>query len=267
MPYRLIATDLDGTLLDQHHAVTPLTAATLQALRARGVALVLATGRHYRDVRAVREALGVPAYLISSNGARVHGEEDELIFGIDIEAELVREISAPEFSGDVAMHYFMDENWLANRRSPLLDALIREEEPPYAVADLQGHGGEGVYKVLYVAPHEHLLGLERVLRERYGDRLYITFSLDFCLEVMAAGVSKGEALKLVLDKLGLAAETCIAFGDGQNDVELLRTAGHPRLMGNAHARLRGALPDAEQIYHHADSGMARHLREAFALAD
>ncbi|QEL54179.1 Cof-type HAD-IIB family hydrolase [Chromobacterium paludis] len=265
MPYRLIATDLDGTLLDQHHAVTPLTAQTLQALQARGVALALATGRHYRDVREVREALAVPAYLISSNGARVHGLDDELIFGLDIEAELVREISRPAFSDGVAMHYFLDDGWLANGRSPLLDALIPGDTPPYAVMDLRGHDGEGVYKVLYVAPHEHLLQLEAELRARFGDRLYITFSLDFCLEVMAAGVSKGGALKLVLARLGLEAGACIAFGDGQNDIELLQAAGHPRLMGNAHARLRQALPDAPRIYHHADSGMARHLREAFGL--
>ncbi|POZ62156.1 Cof-type HAD-IIB family hydrolase [Chromobacterium alticapitis] len=265
MPYRLIATDLDGTLLDQHHAVTPLTAQTLQALQARGVALALATGRHYSDAREVREALAVPAYLISSNGARVHGLDDELIFGLDIAAELVREISRPVFSDGAAMHYFLDEGWLANRRSALLDALIQADEPPYRLADLSRHDGAGVYKVLYVAPHEHLLELERSLRQRFGDRLYITFSLDFCLEVMAADVSKGEALKLVLARLGLDARACIAFGDGQNDIELLQAAGHPRLMGNAHARLRQALPEAERIYHHADSGMARHLREAFAL--
>jgi hydroxymethylpyrimidine pyrophosphatase-like HAD family hydrolase len=82
---------------------------------------------------------------------------------------------------------------------------------------------------------------------------------------MAAGVSKGHALQVVLDRLSLKREQCIAFGDGQNDLELLQTAGHPRLMSNANPRLIAALPNVVQIGSNEESGVAKHLRSAFNM--
>jgi hydroxymethylpyrimidine pyrophosphatase-like HAD family hydrolase len=79
-----------------------------------------------------------------------------------------------------------------------------------------------------------LLTVEAKLHQALGDHAYITFSADNCLEVMAPGVSKGHALQLVLDELAIDTADCLAFGDGQNDIELLQTVGHPRVMANAH---------------------------------
>ncbi|AXE32677.1 Cof-type HAD-IIB family hydrolase [Chromobacterium phragmitis] len=265
MPYRFIASDLDGTLLDPHHAVDPLTAETLRRLEARGVQFALATGRHYLDVKDIRQALGVRAHLITSNGARVHDPDDVLIHRRDIDAELVRAIAQPAFAAGCIANFYLDDEWLISEPNQALLDMHKDSGMRYRVRDLARHGGEGVGKVLYIAPHEHLLGVERKLRARFGDRLYITFSLEHCLEVMAAGVSKGHALEMVLTRLGISADACLAFGDGQNDVELLRAAGHPRVMGNAHPRLSDMLPQAPRIGSHADAGVARHLRQLFAL--
>ncbi|MBP4049251.1 Cof-type HAD-IIB family hydrolase [Chromobacterium violaceum] len=265
MPYRFIASDLDGTLLDPHHAVTQLTAETLQSLERRGVRFALATGRHYLDVRGIRQALGVRAHLITSNGARVHDPDDALIYRQDIAAELVRAISQPAFADGAIVNFYRDDEWLISEPCRELLDMHKDSGLVYRVDDLARHDGAGVAKVLYIAPHQRLLALERKLRERFGDRLYITFSLEHCLEVMAAGVSKGQALQLVLAKLGIPAAACLAFGDGQNDVELLQAAGHPRVMGNAHPRLSDMLPQACRIGSHAESGVALHLRQLFAL--
>ncbi|WP_199153610.1 Cof-type HAD-IIB family hydrolase [Chromobacterium sp. ASV23] len=265
MSYRFIASDLDGTLLDVHHAVDPLTADTLQRLERRGVQFAIATGRHYLDVKGIRQALGVRAHLITSNGARVHDPDNALIHRQDIDAELVRQMAQPEFAAGAIVNFYLDDEWLISEPSQALLDMHRDSGMVYRVCDLGRHDGARVGKVLYIAPHAHLLEVERKLRARFGDRLYITFSLDHCLEVMAAGVSKGHALQLVLDRLAIPASECLAFGDGQNDIELLQAAGHPRLMGNAHPRLRRELPHARQIASHADSGVARHLRELFAL--
>ncbi|WP_434630178.1 Cof-type HAD-IIB family hydrolase [Chromobacterium sp. CV08] len=265
MSYRFIASDLDGTLLDQHHAVNALTAATLQTLQSRGIQFALATGRHHMDVRGIREALGVRAHLITSNGARVHDPDDALIHRQDIDAELVRAIAQPEFAAGTIVNFYLDDEWLIDQPSQELLDMHKDSGTVYRVCDLAGHDGEGVGKVLYIAPHEHLLQLESRLREGFGDRLYITFSLEHCLEVMAAGVSKGHALELVLRRLGIPADACLAFGDGQNDVELLLAAGHPRVMANAHPRLSDMLPQARRIGSHAESGVALHLRELFQL--
>ncbi|MGC0151538.1 Cof-type HAD-IIB family hydrolase [Chromobacterium vaccinii] len=265
MPYRFIASDLDGTLLDQHHAVNALTAATLQTLQSRGVQFALATGRHHLDVSGIREALGVRAHLITSNGARIHDPDGALIHRQDIPSPLARALAQPEYAAGTIANFYLDDEWLISEPCQDLLDMHKDSGMAYRVCDLAGHDGVGVGKVLYIGEHQHLLTLERRLLERFGDSLYITFSLEHCLEVMAAGVSKGHALALVLDSLGIPADACLAFGDGQNDLELLRAAGHPRLMGNAHPRLSGEMPDAHRIGSNAESGVARHLRELFQL--
>jgi HAD superfamily hydrolase (TIGR01484 family) len=78
--YPVIATDLDGTLLNSDHQVDPFTVDTLRRLESEGVRFVIATGRHYRDVAGIRDVLGIDAYLITSNGARVHAPDDTRVY-------------------------------------------------------------------------------------------------------------------------------------------------------------------------------------------
>ncbi|OBU85589.1 Cof-type HAD-IIB family hydrolase [Chromobacterium subtsugae] len=265
MSYRFIASDLDGTLLDQHHAVNSLTAATLQSLEARGVQFALATGRHHLDVKGIRDALGVRAHLITSNGARIHDPDGRLIHRQDIAPQLVRALAQPEYAAGSILNFYLDDEWLIDQPCQSFLDMHRDSGLSYRVDNLAEHDGVGVGKVLYIGEHAHLLRVEEALQRRFGDQLYITFSLENCLEVMAAGVSKGHALRLVLGRLDIDPAHCLAFGDGQNDVELLRAAGHPRLMGNAHPRLSSEMPDAHRIASNAESGVAQHLRELFAL--
>ncbi|GGY28314.1 Cof-type HAD-IIB family hydrolase [Paludibacterium paludis] len=266
--YRFIASDLDGTLLDKAHRVHEHTARTLREIAGLGVRFALATGRHYLDVRGIRQSLGIDAHLITANGARVHDPDDRLIFQADLPPDAVRAIAAPGVATpDCLTNFYLDEGWLIDRPAPQLLHVHKDSGMTYRVADLSTHSGLGVYKVLYIGRHDELLEVERRLHERLGDGAYITFSADDCLEVMARGVSKGHALQLVLDRLGIDAKACLAFGDGQNDIELLRAAGHPRLMGNAHRRLVEELPDLPQIGHHHPHGLANHLRELFRLSE
>ncbi|MGR2662189.1 Cof-type HAD-IIB family hydrolase [Chromobacterium haemolyticum] len=265
MVYHFIASDLDGTLLDPNHAVDQFTAATLQTLQARGVRFAIATGRHYLDVQGIRQALGIRAHLITSNGARVHDSDDKLVHRQDIDPALVRRLAQAEFAAGTVLNFYLDDAWLIDQPCQYLLNFHADSGLRYQLADLAGHNGSGVGKVLYIGEHAHLLEVERKLHQAFGDELYITFSADDCLEVMAPGVSKGHALELVLADLGLDKAHCLAFGDGQNDIELLRTAGHPRMMGNAQARLAEQLPDVPRIGSNREAGVARHLRELFAL--
>src|SRR5262245_61830072 len=110
--YQVIASDLDGTLLNAEHQADPITSATLRELEARGVHLIIATGRHYCDVRGIREAIGIDAHLITSNGARVHAPDNTLIHSENIPADLVRALVQPEFSAGTLTNLYLDEDWL-----------------------------------------------------------------------------------------------------------------------------------------------------------
>lgn len=78
--YQVVASDLDGTLLSPDHTLSPYAKETLKLLTARGVNFVFATGRHHVDVGQIRDNLGIKTYMITSNGARVHDSDGNLVF-------------------------------------------------------------------------------------------------------------------------------------------------------------------------------------------
>ncbi|WP_027468666.1 Cof-type HAD-IIB family hydrolase [Deefgea rivuli] len=263
---KMIVSDLDGTLLDTEHKVDAFTAATFQALAAQGVQITIATGRHFLDVKGIRESLGVSAHLITSNGARVHDPDDNEIFAENIEAELAQALMQPDVSAGTLLNAYTDDGWLVERDCPeLVGVYYKDSGFNYQVVDLKAHAGDGIAKILYIADHATLTAVEEKIIERFGDEVYITFSADDCLEVMAPTVSKGHALTEVLGRLRIDAAHCYAFGDGQNDIQLLAVAGNPFIMSNASPKLKAAHPNATMIGSNDEHGVAQQLRKIFAL--
>src|SRR5258708_3509267 len=233
--YKVIATDLDGTLLNSDHQVDPFTVATVRTLEAQGLHFVIATGRHYCDVAGIRDVLGIRPYLVTSNGARVHAPDNSLVHALDLSPEFVRRLVQPEIAGAhgrVIVNLFADQAWLIDRDAPHLLRYHQDSGFTYEVTDLRQHNGNDIAKVLYIGDPADLAHVAENLEREFGDALYVTYSLPDCLEVMTANVSKGRALQVVLDRLGGDAARCVAVGDNMNDIDLLETAGHPFIITN-----------------------------------
>ena len=268
--YEVIATDLDGTLLNSDHQLDPFTVATVQRLARNGVQFVIATGRHYCDVAGIRDVLGIRPYLVTSNGARVHAPDDTMVHARNLPPQAVRRLVQPEIAGEhgrVIVNLFSDDAWLIDRDARELLMYHQDSGFRYEVTDLCAQAGADIAKVLYIGkPHDLAPIAERLARE-FGDSLYVTYSLSDCLEVMASGVSKGRALQFVLDRLGARRSKCVAFGDNMNDIDLLETAGYPFMMNNANPDLIARLPHVPRIGNNFEAGVAHHLRKLFSLDD
>jgi Cof subfamily protein (haloacid dehalogenase superfamily) len=261
--YKVIACDLDGTLLDGHHQVGSFSAAMVRAVTARGVNFVIATGRHYREVARVRAQLGVPGDLIACNGARVHDASGRVTYRQDLSADLVRELGHPALVRSTMLNAYTDDEWLVDHlvprpSGPIDTGISNRIIAPWVAPD-------GVAKVFYIGEPRVLRDIERDLQTEFGDRISYAYSLEDCLEVTAAGVNKGRALAAWLAANGLSPADCIAFGDGMNDVQMLQLAGAARVMGNASPRVREALPGIEPIGSHRDEAMAHYIQALFAL--
>lgn len=265
MDPHLIVTDLDNTLLNAQHDLDELTIETFRTLAARGHHLALASGRHFLDIAAFRRRLGVPAYILSTNGAHLYAPDDTLIAEQWVPGELVRELVALARDGDVRLNFYTNEEWLIDAPAPELMALHAHTGFGYQVADLEAHDGNGVGKVLCIGDPEALAALEASIRAHLGERLHLTYSMPNSLEIMAEGVNKGAALERLLARLEVPVERCLAFGDNLNDAEMLALAGHGFIMENAHPDLPRRIPGAARIGHHHPSGVAQRLREYFEL--
>ncbi|CAE6886179.1 Pyridoxal phosphate phosphatase YigL [Vibrio sp. B1REV9] len=260
---KIVASDLDGTLLAPNHQLSAYSKETLKALHEKGYTFIFATGRHHVDVASIRRTVGIPAYMITSNGARVHDQNDHEMYSQNVPEDLVQPvINTIKTDPEILIHMYQNEDWLLNKD----DEQLRDfhEEFSYKLYDENNAPTDGIAKIFFTHPaqdHDHLVTFETKLREQFGDRLNIAFSTPWCLEVMSAGVSKGDALKAVAESIGLTLENTIAFGDGMNDVEMLSMAGKGLVMGTSHEKVMKALPNNEVIGSNANDAVAHYLQE------
>lgn len=260
--YKLVASDLDGTLLTPEHRIAPYTKQVLEQLHQQGIHFVFATGRHHVDVASIRETVGIPAYMITSNGARVHDSDNQLVYQHNVDpaivASLIKEVKD---DATITIHLYRDDEWLLSKMDEELARYHQDSGFQAREFDVENPPVDNVAKIFFIRhDHDYLLQYEHQFIAQYGDQVSIAFSTPFCLEVMGSGVSKGAALEAVAQRHQLNLSDCIAFGDGMNDVEMLNAAGQGLVMATAQARVKATLSDKAIIGSHADEAVARYLK-------
>lgn len=263
--YSIVASDLDGTLLSPNHLLTPYAKQTLHLLIEKGIHFVFATGRHHIDVAQIRDGLGINAYMITSNGARVHNTDGDLIFSHDLPADIAQYLILMAFDHPlIDTNIYCSDQWYINKESPELKQFFQESVFTYQLFNKTDFPTTEVCKVFFTSEdHELLLTLEQQINQRFGDKVNASFSLRNCLEIMAGGVSKGEALEKVAHLLHKDVKQAIAFGDGMNDKEMLQLAGKGCIMENAHQMLKTLLPHMEVIGSNVDDAVPHYLRKLY----
>lgn len=263
--YHIVASDLDGTLLSPDHTFSRYTRDTLQMLAAHHIHFVFATGRHHIDVAQMRDNLALNAWMITSNGARVHDTNGKLVFHRDLPADIARELPLMvRQQPHIITNIYRNDEWLMDRHQPEELRFFQEARFDYEVFDPEQFDTLGISKIFFICPnHDTLFQLEQQINSRWGQRINASFSTISCLEVMAGNVSKGHALNYVAQTLGYGLNNCIAFGDGMNDQQMLTMAGKGCVMANAHQRLKDLLPDLEVIGSNTDDAVAHYLRRLY----
>ena len=258
---KLVVTDLDGTLLDQHHQIPLVCKQALQAVDALGIQVMLATGRHFQDVYTLAQQLEVNTCLITSNGARVHNQFGELLYENHIPAPLAEKVLSISAGFGVHRNLYQAENWWVEVENEPLLAIHNSSQFSYQVTNFAALNPEGIDKFYFHAEHNQLLPLEAELKALLGDELYITFTTENYLEVMNKGVSKGQALKAILKSRNVCPTEVMAFGDGFNDIDMLQMVGEPVVMENAHSDIKRLLKNAMIAPANSENGVALHLHK------
>ena len=230
----------------------PRTTAALRAARAAGIHVVIATGRMYRSVRPYAEAAGIDAPLVCYQGAAVVDPvTGEWLLHEPIPVELAREaIAAVEGDGFALNCYVDDDLYVAAITEHARSYADFQSIPLHEVGDLLGWIERPPTKLVVVDDPARLDELRPRLEQRFGERLYIAKSLPYFLELASPTISKGSGLAFVAEHVGFTAEHTIAFGDGENDLELLDWAGFGIAVANADdglkARADWICPSAEE---------------------
>ena len=236
---RLIATDLDGTLLKPDGTVSPRARAALRAARARGLRIVLVTGRPPRGVRSL--ALGDCAEVaICANGALVYDPAaDRLLEQRSIPTAVAQRV-VRDLRQAAPGVVFAAEIGLAFRREPDYPSGDPLDERDGAVEDALEFGARGVAKLLARHPRMVQKLLLPLAEAVAGDDAVVTRSGGELLEISAAGVTKASALERFCAAAGVVAADVVAIGDMVNDLSMLRWAGHAVAVANAHSDVLAA---------------------------
>ena len=247
LPIRLIAVDIDGTLIDSTLDIPAANRHALRRAHEAGVHVVLVTGRRHRFAMPVAEQLGFEACLISSNGAMTRSTLGELHFAEMLPQTIARRLCEhmAEFTGCAVLTFDKEERGaLVVERADALGASIQrwveknrkyiEEVEPISDA-LISDPIQAMFcgSIERMRPAEARLNDDTfrnqisVLKTQYDHR-------DLCiLDVLRYGCSKGSALARWAAHLGVGRDQVMAIGDNYNDIEMLEFAGLPFVMANA----------------------------------
>ena len=263
--YRLIALDVDGTLLRPDHTLSPRVRQALHAVQARGLIVCLATGKIYPSIAPLVEELGLIGPQIVCNGAAIADApsgavEREWTLSPD-ELTLARRALATH-APHLAIAWYTPDAILTDAASgPAADALAAilsayHEPVPVRVPALAAPDVPPPLKLLMTDDPAKLDLLRRTLEPAFeGTTLrLIRTSLEF-LEIMPLHVSKGAALREILARRAIVREAVVAIGDGENDIPLLTEAGLAVAMANAQPDVRA----------HADRIAASNAEDGVAL--
>lgn len=229
----MIASDVDGTLLDDDEKVNPRTRAVVHAAVDDGARFVLATGRPPRWVQPVVDALGFAPVTICANGAVIYDPAtDRIISARTLSTELLAELAdiattaipgaglAVERVGDSA-HDAATPQFVS---SPGYEhAWLNPDNTEVSMADLLS---APAIKLLVRKAGARSADMATVLAEPLAELADITYSTNNGLiEVMPLGISKASGIEELTGPLGIAADEVVTFGDMPNDIPMLRWAG------------------------------------------
>lgn len=237
-PFRLAAVDLDDTLLGPDKVISRPNYAAIHRLVDAGVHVVLASGRRHENMRRFYNELNLTGgWIVSCNGAMAQNEiTGEIIHEQRLPQPLVAKILADGEEFEVTQNFYHRDGHLYVNATNEWTALYmsRTRSEVQAIENIMTLADQPALKIIWLASAENAIELGEVMRAKHGaDALHIVITDPEYLEFMAQGVNKATGLAYVADRLGIPAAECVAFGDGNNDVEMLTWAGYGVAMPHA----------------------------------
>ena len=267
--YKAVVSDLDGTLLNEEHKVSPFTKETIELLLKKGIKFYIATGRGYVGAKEIMDEIGLKIPLITSNGARIVDENGAEIYVNNIEQKYVDKIFSinyKSFDKGIILNGFSGNHWYVTEdardyfytqkpnRKQYPEQIKREDFDKLAFT-----------KIFFLGEHRKLLKIEKEIRKLTNEEVNIVFVNERSLEIFSKDCDKAVAADFLLKRDGLTLQDAVSFGDGFNDYDLITQAGLGFAMKNSIYLLLEKLKNTEVIESNANDGMARKVREIFNL--
>ncbi|WP_081315048.1 Cof-type HAD-IIB family hydrolase [Brochothrix thermosphacta] len=262
--YKIIALDLDETLLNNEGQLSQVNREVLIEAQLAGNTVVLASGRPFDGMTKLAKELQLEqhnGYISAYNGGYVYNcETKEAIFANTIPVELVQEMTKEAITRDIDILTYSEGTILTRRPNEwatyeggLVDMPVFEKE------DMVEAINHPVNKMMFLAASEDLDVVEPLIKAVFADRLQVVRSKPFFLECTMKGITKGASLDVLAKSLGYTAENVIACGDSNNDESMIKYAGLGVAMANANDNIKNLA--SYEAPSNADDGVAAVVRK------
>lgn len=265
--FKMIFSDIDGTLLDSQNRVTAKTREAILALEQRGIPFVLVSARMPEGMEPIKRALGNHAPMVSYSGGLVLDEDGKVISEQLIDLQLAVELKAmfdrefPQlccntYGGSLWVVDDDQNPWVLGEQAIVgLKASVGTVEERFAALG-------GVHKFLLMGEPGAVRSAQERIHRAYPE-LSLGASTPRYLEVMNGAAKKSAGVHMLCSRMGISPEETIAFGDGLNDVDMLLAVGRGYAMANAPEEVRKLAPYLAPD--HDREGLLAVLRELFDL--
>jgi Cof subfamily protein (haloacid dehalogenase superfamily) len=238
--YRLLVADLDGTLRSRTLGVTDGVREAVARAQARGVRVCVATGRMWPSAAPWVTRIGADSPAILYNGGQVRDfAAGRVLWERRLPRDVAREaLALVRREAGARIHLYADDRVYVERPDPLTEAYAADDGVKVdLVPALESLLDRDPYKMLLIGPPDSMAALGVAVRAALPG-VHAVQSEPQYLEILPAGVSKGAALDVLLETVGIPREEVVAVGDNWNDLEMIEAAGLGVAMGHAPAGVR-----------------------------
>ncbi|MDO4436244.1 MAG: Cof-type HAD-IIB family hydrolase [Cardiobacteriaceae bacterium] len=261
MNIQAIFSDIDGTLINSQHQISPRTLLAIRQVLGLGIPFTLVSARPPKAITPFTREIGGKQALIAFNGALILDDAGKALYSVTLPDDDVARLEALlERNPAVSPNYYAGQEWYSP--NPENFWTQQEGEITHLQASPKPQHLSGVHKILVMGEAEEILALEQMLKPQFP-HLHIHRSKPTYLEIVSPEATKAKALDFMAKRLGISAEHIMAFGDNFNDLDMLHYAGLGVVMGNAPDEIKAQIP------HHTASndndGLALCLESYFSL--
>lgn len=236
MNIKAVFCDIDGTLVNDEHEITPSTLMSIEKLQNQKIKFVLVSGRSPSGIYSILRKYSINCPIISFNGAVILDEDRNIIYERGMTRTKAREIIdfIQENDLELTWNFFSFDDWITQNKN---DPQVREEEESIKAESREGQlnsisDDKIIHNILLMCKPEKIVQIHEKIAKKFPDLTVVISSKTF-IDIMMSGVNKATAVTFLCEKWDFDMNDVMAFGDNYNDCEMLEAVGHGIVMGNA----------------------------------